>query len=228
MRAHTLNHHCSMPSSSLFYVRHGETVWNRMGRLQGQQDSPLTRRGVELAIRYGEVLAARLDGSTRVVVHSSPLGRARQTAALLADVLGLDANAVRVDELLVELHMGEWSGHTWPQLAERLGVDPHSLKGWTVRPPGGESRLEMLDRAKAWIDRHRERERATPEGAVTHIVVAHGGLSRVFRGAWLGLEVDRMRELPMHAHGQILQLHEGRIEQITVDDGDQPAEDLLG
>ena len=67
-----------MPEQILYLVRHGETTWNREGRMQGQGDSPLTERGIEQARRIGRTLERLLDGRMPAVMVTSPLGRARR------------------------------------------------------------------------------------------------------------------------------------------------------
>ena len=63
-----------------YLLRHGETVWNRIGRLQGQIDVPLTRLGLIQAEAMGRTLSEILEtgeqsGPVRMI--ASPLGRAR-------------------------------------------------------------------------------------------------------------------------------------------------------
>ena len=75
-----------MASHTIYYVRHGETVWNRLQRLQGREDSPLTLWGTQLSSDYGSHLLRELDGERDVEIVASPMGRTRQTAAIIADV----------------------------------------------------------------------------------------------------------------------------------------------
>ena len=192
----------------LFVVRHGQTVWNRQLRLQGRADSPLTRWGVELALTYGAYLKDRLDTPTQMTLCSSPLGRAAQTAALIADVLGLPDDQIITDPLLAEHDIGDWQGQTWAQIESRSGIPRAQLHDWSTRPPGGETRLEMLERARTWLTR----PRPTP----TTIAVTHGGLSRAPRGAHLNLLPPAISNLPPHHHGRLYELHPNDItEHIT-------------
>jgi broad specificity phosphatase PhoE len=69
----------------LYLVRHGKTAWNREGRIQGHLDSPLTARGIAQARRAGTRLQELLGGPHRWVLRFSPLGRARHTAAIIAE-----------------------------------------------------------------------------------------------------------------------------------------------
>ena len=78
----------------IYLVRHGQTKQNRAGVLQGRSDFPLNEQGEEQARRVGAYF--RAQGVRFDVVYSSPLCRARQTAALIS---GADAD-IRVDERL--------------------------------------------------------------------------------------------------------------------------------
>ena len=121
-------------------ARHGQTEWNVAGRRQGRLDSPLTAHGLLQAQRNVELLSGQqIDG-----IFSSPLGRARRTAEILAAGL-----PVTVLDDLAEVSHGEWSGLTsaeidvgWPgQRAER------ELDKYAFRFPGGESYADADVRA---------------------------------------------------------------------------------
>jgi probable phosphoglycerate mutase len=205
----------------LYYVRHGETVWNRQHRLQGRLDSPLTLRGVELAIGYGRLLRERIDGADSLAIHSSPMGRARQTAVLIAESIGFDPEQIVVDEALTEHDVGAWGGRTWAEIERDEGIPTARLRDWDSRPPGGETRSEMAERARGWLAERRD--------APVCVAVSHGGFSRVLRGMYLGLEAgEAMNDLPMHAHGRLYQLANGRIEEVVTDSAEPTAEQLLG
>lgn len=209
---------------SLYLIRHGQTVWNREGRLQGRHDSPLTRRGVELAIAYGVLLAERLHAQgiapSELAIHASPLGRAHQTAALIADGLGVAASDIRLDPLLAEHDVGDFAGRTWDEIAREEGTTRDALRDWHFVPPGGESRKQLLDRARQWL--------GTPRTARGTLVVSHGGFSRALRGAWLELGLDEILALPPHEHGRLFQLEPGAIETLVLEGHVPPVEQLLG
>jgi probable phosphoglycerate mutase len=204
----------------IYLVRHGETVWNRAGRLQGRGDSPLTLRGIGHATAYGRLLADALDSAGSVRIHASPMGRARQTAALIADALGLAGDPVRVDPLLAEHDVGEWTGRTWAEIERETGLGPERLRDWSFRPPGGETRSEMRERAARWL--------AGREEAAIDVVVSHGGMSRAFRAAFLGLGPRAAAALPPHTHGRLFRLADGEAIEFVADAAAAPEERLLG
>lgn len=87
----------------LYIVRHGETVWNTQGRLQGQADIPLNENGIRLARITGEALKnVPFD-----LVITSPLSRAKETASL---ILGERRVPVVEEERIQEITFGEWEG----------------------------------------------------------------------------------------------------------------------
>lgn len=188
----------------IFFVRHGETVWNRASRLQGRADSPLTLRGVQLCAAYGDFLKAALAGvaSDRVGFYVSPLGRTRQTASLLADALGVPLERFRVDPLLAEHDVGELEGLDWQQIEARHGISKEIWRRWETRAPGGENRLDVLARARSWLDEKRPYDVA--------VVVSHGGVSRAFRTAYLELGEEERFAITRHQHGKAFDLDGGR------------------
>ena len=99
-------------SRKLFLVRHGETMWNRERRLQGHQDAPLTRIGVEQALRVGRTLRGYVGDPGDCQVLVSPLGRCRQTAALICEELDFDYRHCRFDDAIKEIGWGVWDGLT--------------------------------------------------------------------------------------------------------------------
>jgi len=96
-----------MPGPTLYYIRHGETDWNAIGRLQGTQDIPLNELGRKQAAHVGGVLAdlfAR-DGRDRLSLPfvASPLGRARATMEQVRGALNLPLHDYAIDDRLREM-----------------------------------------------------------------------------------------------------------------------------
>jgi glucosyl-3-phosphoglycerate phosphatase len=162
--------------------RHGRTEWNAVGRFQGQLDPPLDAVGRAQAAWTAPHLAAALSGEDIVLV-SSDLQRARDTAGALAPLLGVP---VRVDERLREHGLGSWEGLTRDEVADR---HPEQYADWLagrpVRGRGGEPAEEVARRALSAVADLRE--------AGTAVLVTHGGTAGRLVEALLGLGVDHRR-----------------------------------
>lgn len=117
----------------LALLRHAPTAWNRDGRMQGRADVPLSEEG---RARYA---ALRLPPAVAgFAVRVSPLGRARETAALLGV-------AAETDARLIEMDWGRYEGRTLAELraAEGAALAANEARGLDFRPPGGESPREV-------------------------------------------------------------------------------------
>ncbi|HWH29126.1 MAG TPA: bifunctional RNase H/acid phosphatase, partial [Mycobacteriales bacterium] len=121
------------PPTTTLLLRHGQTPLSVEKRFSGVGDPELTAAGREMAA----AAAVRLARSGADAVVSSPLRRARQTAALVAEALGVD---VAVEEGLRETDFGDWEGYTFGEVRTRWPAELDAWLGSTaVAPPGGES-----------------------------------------------------------------------------------------
>ena len=172
---------------SLFLLRHGETEFNREDRIQGWRDSALTERGIAQAKRNGRVLAELIDDKEAYRLIASPIGRALNTARLVAFEMGRDAAHILTDRRLVELSLGHWEGLTWGEVGARYPEDwaARLEDKWHFQPPGGESYEQMAERLASWLADH-------PGPA---IAVTHGAAGRILRGLYAGLSRDDMMTL---------------------------------
>jgi broad specificity phosphatase PhoE len=154
-------------TTTLWLIRHGETDWNRNGLYQGQADIPLNATGLTQARAAAEELARVERPFT--ALYSSPLLRARQTAAETALRLGCK---VHEDQRLMEIHQGEWTGKNYLTVVAQFG-DPLQAAGMrdtlNSRAPGGESVAEVAARMRAAADEISTRH---PNGDV--LVFTHG------------------------------------------------------
>lgn len=157
--------------TTLTLVRHGETDWNLRRLIQGSTDIPLNDTGRRQALDAAEVLRARLAGDTPLVVASSDLSRARETAAIIADALGVT------------------QPRTYPQLRERNYGDAEGVDISSFRERWGDWDHAVVPNAEAWADVRvralaglraaiRDARRATSPAAPSLIVVSHGALIR--------------------------------------------------
>jgi broad specificity phosphatase PhoE len=162
-----------MKAPLLFYVRHGETEWNRQDRLQGQHHSELTALGRAQAVHCGEILCQLLarDGRDAGALDfvSNPLGRAPATMEVMRAALGLEPVDYRTHARLAELAFGRWvllARHKRIALVrQQLGIDD-ALRNFV--PPGGESYTDFAG-ARARLDATLRRD---------SVVVAHRATAR--------------------------------------------------
>jgi broad specificity phosphatase PhoE len=137
-----------MPAPVIYYIRHGETSWNALGRLQGAQDIELNDLGRKQAAHAGNILADLFasDGRDKssLAFVASPLIRARATMELVRGSLKLPHDGYALDDRLREIGK------------------------WTVSPPGGESYVEVQARMQDWY----------ASVAADTVAVAHGGTAR--------------------------------------------------
>ncbi|MFF2525153.1 histidine phosphatase family protein [Streptomyces liangshanensis] len=173
--------------TTLFLARHGETVWHAENRYAGISDIGLTPLGAEQAEALGRWAAgARLDA-----IVTSPLSRARRTAAPAVRTTGLPAV---VEPDLVELDFGIAEGRT---LAELDASHPHETEAFRHDPaahplPGGEDPGAAAVRGAAALLRLAV---ARPGGRI--LVVAHNTLFRLVLCHLTGIpKRDYRRTLP--------------------------------
>jgi len=173
---------------TLYYVRHGETDWNRAQRYQGQRDIPINATGRSQAKANGRLLAAALgDDAAHLDYVASPLKRASETMEILRAELGLDRRAYRTDDRLMEINYGSWEGQPWADMAVRdaAGYAARQADVWNWQPQSGESYQMLAERVGAWV----------AEVAGDTVVVAHGGVSRVLRAILFGLSAPQVMRL---------------------------------
>ncbi len=171
-----------VPVSVLYLVRHGESEWNRIGRIQGRRESPLTGTGRAQAAALGHMLREVLP-DPGIDIVASPLERAFETATIIAGELGRDAGDVRIDGRISDFDVGVLAGYPgWdavaadhPELARLRLEDPIRF-----RPPGGESGADVLARARDFLD---ERKAAGRDA----LVVCHGVINKFIRAAARGI-----------------------------------------
>lgn len=150
-------------------MRHGATEWSEAGRHTSTTDVPLTPAGEDAA----RTIAARLQGHDFALVLTSPMTRARRTAALAGFA------SAAVDDDLREWDYGDYEGVTTEEIRE-------SVPGWTVfsHPcPGGETASQVGAR----LDRVVARCRGAGGDA---LLFGHGHALRVLAARWLGLPVE--------------------------------------
>lgn len=177
--------------TELWLIRHAESTGNRDGKLQGQEDLPLSPLGQ----RQARALADRLTKAHRRTpfagLYTSDLMRARETADTVAMACDL---RVTSDQRLREIDVGQWAGLSREEIAQRF---PDEWREWQTRSPtmrrgGGES----------YVDAERRIAPALSEISSRHaggrvLVIAHGGVLRAWLGALIGLPLTNIWHLAL-------------------------------
>ena len=155
----------------IYFVRHGQTVWNVENKICGVTDSPLTELGHQQAVETGE--AIRKKGIIADEIICSPLSRAHDTAEHIGEILNVP---VRVEPQLVEQNFGKYEstprdGEEFQQQKRRFVYDFD----------GGESMMRVGQRIYNLLDELAKDDK-------TYILVAHNGIARVVRSYFMNME----------------------------------------
>jgi len=174
--------------TTLTLVRHGESVWNSERRIQGSLDPELSSRGRQQAGLLVAHLGVHLSAGV-AAVYTSPLRRAAQTAARIAEACRLPAIA---DPELREMFLGELEGKT---VGEIQAAFPGFYERWIEDPvafpaPGGEDLKAFERRVVGAV----ERLQANHDGADL-VVVSHGGVIKAIICHALGLDIRHLFRL---------------------------------
>jgi broad specificity phosphatase PhoE len=161
-------------------VRHGETDWNRQGRIQGRTDNPLNDTGRMQARAAAAVLPDKIG-----VIISSPLKRAAETA----EIINKQRYNVEIitDERLTERDFGDYEG----MFIKDLQFDVDCFRRWTdnIPTPNGETIREAAERVFGFLDWLKE-----TRGGETALVVAHAHVIRPMYWYFNGIPTDGAAE----------------------------------
>lgn len=185
----------------IYLCRHGQTEYNREGRMQGRMDSVLTDLGRAQAGAMANLLHGLIPDAASWRVASSPQVRAKATAGIIGERLGLP---VTLDDRLMEISVGAWEGQLIDDLRRRH-PDAFADRDWHFRAPDGETYDQVYVRASGWL--------ADQDPARPVIGVSHGVTGRLIRAAYLGLGPDAAMDLPI-PQDAVFRLDEGRVERI--------------
>ena len=189
---------------TLYFIRHGETDWNAIARLQGQQDIPLNDTGRKQAARCGEILRT-LPGALECPFIASPMLRTVDTMRIMRKAAGLDPDGFTTNEWLKEISFGRWEGMTWKEVrrADPTGAAGREADKWGYSPPAGESYATLTTRIGGWL-----------AGIATDsVVVAHGGVARALMVLIGGENEARAAQVEVR-QGRVLLFEAGRYRWI--------------
>lgn len=185
-----------LKAPDVYLLRHGETVWNKAGRIQGRMNSDLTERGREQARTQAAILRRVGPDLDAVGRFCSPLTRTRETAAL-----ALGGRGVTIDERLIEIGCGDWEGLTPTERARRDPAITARCKtdlDLYFNAPGSEGLPALQQRVASFL------------GDLTGpaVIVSHKVVLIVMRGLLTGLPDDRLGEL-VSTQGTVIHVARG-------------------
>jgi len=213
-----------MHRTRIIIVRHGQTQWNIRRIRQGHLDSELTEKGIDQA----KALAQRLARENFSALYSSDLGRALQTAKLIADVTG---HEILTDARLRERHLGIFQGLNGDEIKQKYPQEYalHRTLGPNYVIPGGESTKQQVARNVGFFESI-VRERV----GQTLVVVTHGGVVSGFFRHTLSIPLEAPRRFEFvnaglnvfaHEEGNWLLLTWGDVSHLApgaASEGDDP------
>jgi broad specificity phosphatase PhoE len=128
-------------------IRHAMTQWNFEKKIQGREDIKLNPEGMSQAAAWGKILSPeKFD-----LILSSTMIRAQQTAQIISEKINV---VVEYDIDLREQDFGEWEGKKIKDIRKNNPnqIEAQESRGWQFCPPGGESRINILNRTSGAIE----------------------------------------------------------------------------
>ncbi len=200
----------------IFIARHGETVFNAVGRMQGMDaHTPLTWEGCEQAVRMGEALRAHVPDADTLALVASPSGRTLQTLALVVAEIHADWHDHITDTRLREIDVGEWEGQYYadlfPDVTDLIDMEHKLFKQFAKK---GEDYVAVAARVREWIsDQAFDRDM---------LIISHGMTARVLRGVLLGMPMMDFYGAPIArtlSQGSMVMIRDGVEELVISGDG---------
>ncbi len=196
--------------TTLILVRHGESEWNRAGRIQGQVNSPLTDLGINQAKATRDYLSGILLNQ-QLEIYTSPLDRALQTAEIIAQGIEYPSRKIIIEERLNDFNVGEISGtFGWDKVAEIFPEQAQLRLQDPMRfhPSGGESGAEFEARLRSLLE-------DLKDDGTLKLMVSHGIVNKFIRGILKNLSGKEMVELG-ESQNTIYRLEEGEETEIKI------------
>lgn len=169
----------------LYLVRHGESEWNILNKVQGQSNVNLTKKGIEQAKKIGE----RLVDDKIDLIFSSDLRRAFDTAKIIGDLLDLEVNSLKE---LREISFGVWEGLTIKEIMDKY-VNEHIV--WMTEPhklslPKAERLIDLQERLLRVVNYH-----VKENNNKNILIVSHGASIKALILGILGIDLSIYNKL---------------------------------
>jgi len=169
----------------IYFIRHGQTDWNKDQRFQGQRDIPLNDLGRAQALQNGHNLRALFEREDvdplELDWFCSPLGRTRETMDRVRRGFSTSLPEVGFDDRLVEISFGDFEGTLLSEIEKDFPADfaTRNQSKWNHLPPNGENYDMLVKRLVAFRNDRLQKP---------SVVVAHGGVARAVRNIFTGLK----------------------------------------
>ncbi|WFA07699.1 histidine phosphatase family protein [Tissierella sp. Yu-01] len=193
----------------VYITRHGTTEWNLQRRLQGWQDSDLTKEGIDRAIKLGE----RLDSIDFDIIYTSPQNRALETAKLIR---GNKKTPIVTHDGLKELGFGVWESMELSIIEKEYPKEYYTYRNNPIDyiPIGGESYEDLFKRVNDFF------EEIKTIDAENILVVSHGVTIKALIKIIKNLTLDEFSKLPVYTGTSlnVVEINEDKMKFIMEDD----------
>ncbi|SDY86009.1 probable phosphoglycerate mutase [Proteiniborus ethanoligenes] len=175
----------------LYLLRHGESEWNILNKIQGQKNTNLTDRGIIQA----KQAAKRLMHEKIDIIFSSDLNRAFDTAKVIGEFLNLDVNSLKE---LREISFGVWEGLTTNEIKEKYRNE-HIV--WMTKPhdlilPNAESLIDLQERLLGIVNNLIKKN-----SNKNILIVSHGASIKALILGILGIDISMYNKLSISNTG---------------------------
>ena len=162
----------------IYFIRHGETDWNKQGLIQGSVETELNALGILQVQAVANALVQKREELFGFQFVCSPQHRAQQTMGYITSALGISMEQVKIEPRVRELGFGIWEGKPFWELKDSpiYPADAETRYDW--RPEGGESYADGVARVDDWLS----------TVMLPTLVVAHGAVGRCLMGYVAGVK----------------------------------------
>ena len=169
---------------NIFLFRHGQTEWNLEGRFQGQLDSPLTPKGRVQARNNAHKVIEHMGDIESIKIFASPLGRAKSTAHIVCDELGISRERIKFDNRIMEFNYGVFEGKRKQDLIDTEAFKAREENKWFYKIEGGDSYEIVAQRVQSFLNSIAQEKEV--------MIIAHEMVNRTLRGLYFNLPKEKI------------------------------------
>jgi len=176
----------------IIIVRHGQTFWNVLKKLQGHKNSKLTAKGKKQALRVAKFLNRRIENYEKFKIYSSPIKRVIDYTNVINTNLVNKKIKKKIiySDYLKEHNFGKWEGKSIKEIKKKFPAEFQNREDdkWNFRVPNGESYSILNERIKKFLRKKIIRNEK-------YIIFTHEMVSKVLRGILLNLKKEKTMKL---------------------------------